>query len=607
MATRRLLPGRDPVRPRLLLALTGVALLVAGCATTHRPALPAAAPTAYFKADIERQLAAGEPLRALQNIWSLETRETARIPADDLSGLRRSAMRALRDDLESARRERRYLDAVALVQSLAAVGGDAPSAHHALLAELYHGEVQRLIGAGRHVSALLTGLRAVSERLLPADDLPVLRDLAVEVGSRHALAVLAGAAADGGRELPVPELPPPASYAEMLAGTVTVWVDRGVAIRRGVGYPDRVIGSGFFIDRDGHLLTNYHVISSEVDPAYEGYSRLYLRLSEQPDRRVTARVVGYDPVFDLALLKAEVTPDYAFSAVTAAHPAPGDPVTAIGTPGDISLAKTVTSGIVSAVGRRFLQLGDALQVDAPLNPGNSGGPLLNEERELVGVTFAGMEQFEGINFGIASEWIERVLPKLYEGGAVSHLWLGVSVHRRAAGLVVDYVLPGGPADLAGVDAGDVLVRFGDYAVDDIVGVQRHLLGYPAPALVEVAVRRGGRERRLLALLGPRPFAPLDEALRRDSWQDALVPLFGLGVEHVRRTLFRDEYRVQAVVPGSVADDSRISVDDPVWLEAFALDEESRTAYLRLVVRGRLTGALEASVLLSAPLEQANLL
>jgi len=585
----------------------GLALLAAGCATTRRPAVPPAAHTAYVKADIEGQLAAGEPLRALQTIWSLETREPARIPADDLKGLRRSAIRALREDLELARREQRYLDAVALAQSLAAVGGHAPTAHRALLTEFYHGEVQRLIGAGRQVSALIVGLRAARERLLPADDLPVLRDLAVAAGSRHALAVLADAAAAGGRELPVPEPPPPASYAEMLAGTVTVWVDRGVAIRRGVGYPDRVIGSGFFIDRDGHLLTNYHVISSEVDPAYEGYSRLYVRLSEQPDKRVTARVAGYDPVFDLALLKAEVTPEYVFSAVTGAHPAPGDPITAIGTPGDISLAKTVTSGIVSAVGRRFLQVGDALQVDAPLNPGNSGGPLLNADRELVGVTFAGMEQFEGINFGIASEWIERVLPKLYEGGAVSHLWLGVSVHRGDRGLVVDYALPGGPADVAGIDAGDVLVRFGDYAVDDIVGVQRHLLGFPAPALVEVEVRRGGRERRLLALLGPRPTSPLEEALQRDTWQDALVPLFGLGVEHVGRTLFRDEYRVTAIVPGSVADDSRISVEDPVWLEEFVLDEESRTAYLRLVVRGRLTGFLQASVLLAAPLEQANLL
>ena len=582
-------------------------MLVAGCATTRQPAPGAAATTAYVRADIERQLAAGESLRALQNIWALQARESASVPADELNGLRRSAIRALRGDLQVARREGRFLDAVALVQSLAAVGGDAAADAIALVPELYHGEVRRLIAAGRHVSALLVGLQAVAEGRLPDAALAELRDLAVAIGSRYALAALADAAAARGRELPVPDLPPPASYEEMLGGTVTVWVDRGLAIRGGVGYRDRVIGSGFFIDRDGHLLTNYHVISSEVDPAYEGYSRLYIRLSERPEERVPARVVGYDPVFDLALLKAEVQPAYVFSAVTAARPAPGDPITAIGTPGDISLAKTVTSGIVSAVGRRFLQMGDALQVDAPLNPGNSGGPLLDRERELVGVTFAGMEQFEGINFGIASEWIERVLPKLYEGGAVSHLWLGVSVHRSGAELVVDYALPGAPADLAGVAPGDVLMRVGAYAADEIIGVQRHLLGFGAPALVEVEVRRGGRARSLLALLARRPFSALEEALQRDSWQDALLPLFGLGVEHHRRTVFKDEYRVTAVVPGSVADDARISVDDPVWLEEFALDAATRTAYLRLVVRKRLTGFLEASVLLSAPLEQNSFL
>ena len=587
--------------------VVGLAVLAAACATVRQPAPVPGTTTAYARAEIERQLAAGEPLRALQNIWALETREPDATSSEDLTGLRRSAIGALRDGLAVARREERYLDAVALAQSLAAAGGAAPAAQSALLAELYQHEVRRLVAAGRHVSALLTGLRAVSERQLPAAALPVLRDLAVELGSRHALAVLAAAAAAAERELAIPELPPAASYEEMLGGTVTVWVDRGVAIRRGVGYPDRVIGSGFFIDRDGHLLTNYHVISSEVDPAYEGYSRLYIRLSERPDERVPARVVGYDPVFDLALLKAEVTPDYVFGTVTAARPAPGDPITAMGTPGDISLANTVTSGIVSAVGRRFLQVGDALQVDAPLNPGNSGGPLLNRDRELVGVTFAGMEQFEGINFGISSEWIELVLPRLYEGGAVSHLWLGVSVHRRGRELMVDYVLPGAPADLAGIAAGDVLVRVGEHAAVDIVGVQRYLVGFGAPALVEVEVRRAGESRRVLALLGPRPVSPLAEALQLDSWQDALLPLFGLGVEHVRRTLFRDEYRVSTVVPGSVADESRIAVDDPVWLEEFAVDEGIRTAYLRLVVRKRLTGSLEASVLFAAPLEQNNLL
>ena len=585
-----------------------LALALTGCATARTTTTVAAtSPAVYMAEDIERHIADGEALRAMQHIWTLETRQSAAISAGDLASLRRKALGALRDDIELARREERYLDAVALVQSLATVDAGAPASEATSVTELYHREVQRLIDADQSVSALLVGLRAVAEQQLPAADLPVLRELAVQMGSRQALAVLAGAAAARGLELPPAALPPPASYEEMLGGTVTVWVDQGVTIRGGVSYPVRVIGSGFFIDRSGHLLTNYHVISSEVDPGYEGYSRLFVRLSDRAEDRVPAKVVGFDPVFDLALLKAEVEPAYVFSAVTEANPAPGDPVTAIGTPGDISLAKTVTSGIVSAVGRRFLQMGDALQVDAPLNPGNSGGPLLNSDRELVGITLAGMEQFEGINFGIAYEWIEWVLPKLYRGGFASHMWLGVSVHRREQELVVHYVLPGSPADLAGVSAGDVLVSVGDHAVQEIVDVQRHLLGYHAPALVEVAIRRNGQSRRLLAIVEPRPFSPLEEALQRDSWQDALLPLFGLGVEHARRTLFRDEHRATAVVPGSPADEARVSVGDPLWIEGFAVDSILRNVYLRLVVRKRLTGSLEASVVLAAPLERNNLL
>ena len=612
------LPPVAPLRVApLLRRVAGTLALaaLAGCATPGAAGVETPT-TAYMVEEIERQIAGGESLSAMQRIWALESDATALVAADDLAELRNAALSSMQDELELAWQEQRYLDAAALVQSLATAGAVASSGppaagrSHATpwsVPDLYRREIKRLIVAGDEVSALLLGLRAIAGQPYTAADLRALRDLAERTGNARALTLLAAAAAERGLALPVPELPPPPPFAEMLGGTVTVWVDRGVELRRGVGIPDRVIGSGFFIDRRGHLLTNYHVIQSEVDPKYEGYSRLFIRLSDRDDVRVPAKVVGYDRIFDLALLKAEVEPGYVFSSAAAGALAPGDKVVAIGTPGDLSLAKTVTSGIISATGRRFLQMGDALQVDAPLNPGNSGGPLLNGSGELVGVTFAGLEQFEGINFGISYHWIQRVLPKLYRGGDTEHLWIGTSVHRDAGALVVTYVLPGSPAARAGLTSGDRLVRVAHHEVQDIVGVQRHLLGYDAPSLVEVVVQRDGRRRSLLVSLERRPFSPLEVALQRDARDHALLPLFGLGVERVGRTLLREEHRVTRVVPGSIADESRISVDDPVRIEEFGVDEASRTAYLRVLIKKRRAGYLEASVLLVALLEQNHFL
>ena len=589
-------------------------LALAGCASHGTDGLKTPT-TAYVVAEIERQIAGGDSLHAMQRIWALESDLSAQVGAAELAGLRSAALSSMRAELELAWQEQRYLDAAALVQSLAtaaAVDSAAPAPGGAAAAgrslpELYRHEVRRLAAAGDEVSAVLLGLRAIAEQPYTIADLQALRDLAERTGNARALKRLAEAAAESGLLLSVPELPPPPAFADMLGGMVTVRVDRGVELHRGVGIPDRVIGSGFFIDGRGHLLTNYHVIQSEVDPKYEGYSRLFVHLSNQGDERVPAKVVGYDRIFDLALLKAEVEPGYLFSSAAADSLSPGDKVVAIGTPGDLSLAKTVTSGIISATGRRFLQMGDALQVDAPLNPGNSGGPLLNADGELVGVTFAGLEQFEGINFGISYHWIQRVLPKLYRGGAVEHLWLGISVHRDGDVLVVTYVLPGSPAARAGLAPGDRLVRVAHHVVEDIVGVQRHLLDYHGPTLVELVVERDGDRLNLLVGLERRPFSPVEVALQRDTRDHALLPLFGLGVQRIGRTLVREEHRVTRVVPGSVADESRISVDDPVRIEDFGVDQASRTAWLRVLVKKRRAGYLQASVLLAAALEQNHFL
>ena len=119
---------------------------------------------------------------------------------------------------------------------------------------------------------------------------------------------------------------------DFLKGTVTIWVNRGMRIEGGVGVPDGVIGSGFFIDKAGYLLTNYHVIESEVDPEFEGFSRLYIRLWDEPDKKIPAKVVGWDKAFDIALLKVELEPEVIFSFSEGKKYYPGTPIIAIGSP-----------------------------------------------------------------------------------------------------------------------------------------------------------------------------------------------------------------------------------------------------------------------------------
>jgi len=123
-------------------------------------------------------------------------------------------------------------------------------------------------------------------------------------------------------------------------GTVTVLVDKGIKVEKGMGFADAVLGSGFFISKDGYIVTNNHVISDCVDPKYEGFSRLYIKLAEDPDTRIPAKVVGYDSVLDLALLKAEVDAPYYFELGSSSGLEAGDKVYAIGSPKGVAVKKT---------------------------------------------------------------------------------------------------------------------------------------------------------------------------------------------------------------------------------------------------------------------------
>jgi len=412
---------------------------------------------------------------------------------------------------------------------------------------------------------------------------------------------------------PGDEAPSPLTVSRMIKGTVTVWVDRGLRIENGVGYADRVIGSAFFIDTRGYLITNYHVISSEVDPKYEGYSRLYIKLPSDPDSRLPAKVIGWDPVLDLALLKTEITPPAVFQLGSSEDLAVGNRIYAIGSPA--GLEQTLTSGIVSAQKRRLLSLGDVLQIDAPINHGNSGGPIVDEAGRVQAVVFAGIEPYEGLNFAIPVELLRLILPPLYAGGKVSHPWLGaygksapLPGSAENAGVTLVYAVPGSPCRIAGIPEGTILTALNGKPVRSLEELQALLLRERSRTIVRLTGYTGENTdlvpqyRDWYVMLTDRPQVPGEIIFENDLESRAFLPVFGMKLEKVGST---KKYLVAAIVRGSIADESGFSEQDLVEIRQVNMDNNTGAVSVQLYTKKRKSGYLDSYIGLSASLDSPS--
>ena len=539
---------------------------------------------------------------AYQDISFLMRSQDDAIPDAELERLSRRVVQELADAFSSRIEEEQYAQALPIYQSLAGIGEADLAPQWSMPALLLRMAESSYESADKPL-AFYYAQRALALGGEEKELLELLLELAQELGNATVYDLALREAEQRGIELSeeakYPEVGVP-SVGQMVTGTVTIWVNRGIKIEGGVGFPDRVIGSGFFIDERGYLLTNYHVVASEVDPEYEGYSRLYIRLSDRVEEKIPARVIGYDRIFDLALIKAEVTPEFSFSYGGSADLKVGGRIIAIGSPA--GLENTVTSGIVSATGRRFLQMGDAIQVDVPINYGNSGGPLLDENGKLVGIVFAGIEQFEGVNFAIPFDWVEKTLPRLYGGDEARHSWLGAAIREVDGGLEVIYTVPGSPADRAGLREGDVIEALNGQSYNKIRDIQAALLDLDHPVLVTLGWKREGRSLQGAFSLAERPFSPIEESLEKDLRDNVLLPLFGMKIERTGRFLWQSDYAVRRVLPGSIADETGLSRDDPLSIQGWEVDKENRYALLRIHVKKRKSGFLESIVQLAAYLE-----
>jgi serine protease Do len=273
-------------------------------------------------------------------------------------------------------------------------------------------------------------------------------------------------------------------------------------------------GTGFILTEDGYVATNYHVI--------ENADKVEVRLSNK--EKATARIVGRDPATDLALLKIDVKQRLNPLALgDSDRLRVGEWVMAIGDP--LNFDKSVTVGVVSAKGRYGLT-GDAatrsfenfIQTDAAINSGNSGGPLINVNGEVIGINTAMFRPAQNIGFAVPINTLKNVLPQLREKGKVTRGFLGINIEnidsdkaaafhlRSLDGAFVQSVEPGKPADRAGVKPGDTIVRVDDISVKDTRDLIGYVSGKAPGSSVRLNVIRDGRETGLTAKLAERDVA-----------------------------------------------------------------------------------------------------
>jgi hypothetical protein len=285
----------------------------------------------------------------------------------------------------------------------------------------------------------------------------------------------------------------------------------------------------------------------------------------------------------------------------------GDTVLAIGSPG--GLEKTVTRGIVSALGRRFLQIGDVIQIDAAVNHGNSGGPVVDSQGRLVGIVFAGVEQFEGLNFAVPAERLVAALPAMIAGGKAQRPWLGLVVSETNRGAEIVYVAPFTPAAEQQIGEGLFVAGINHETVTApqgalIPALQDRLFSGRPGELVTLATSDG--EQRILMTV-PRPDTPLAEAAKKDSRERMVAPLFGLILSPSMNKGFSATYLVKKVIRGSTADGAGLSEQDPVSIRSLRLEEKEGYALLDISVEKRSLGYLNTFMRLLALLDSPDTL
>ncbi|MCR4626109.1 MAG: S1C family serine protease [Treponema sp.] len=397
----------------------------------------------------------------------------------------------------------------------------------------------------------------------------------------------------------------PENVSKYIEGTVTVWIDQGIKIERGVGYADRVIGSGFFISKDGYIITNHHVIKNVVDTKFEGVARPFVRLANDPETRIPVKVIGYDEALDLALLKTEVDAPYVFTLGSSDQLAVGDKIYAIGSP--VGLERTLTSGIVSAMNRKLFSLASVFQIDAAVNGGNSGGPCIDVNGNVQAIVFAGLPQYQGLNFAIPVECLKSDLPMLFNGGKREHVWIGSYGHTlriggEFKGVLVQYVMSSGSAHRSGLKPGYVIIGVNGNPVKTLDDLQAIMRQHVPQSLVRINyLDEDENEGEALVYLDARPETPGKTVYDHDLVETSFIPLFGMGLKPVSSTNSR-KYAITSIIKGSIADESGFSENDPVDIGKVKFGENNQYLSVEIYARKQKKGYLDVGVSVATALD-----
>jgi len=369
---------------------------------------------------------------------------------------------------------------------------DRPSAGEGHL--YLSGAVRRLLGglvlilalvpAGAYARPALDGFADLADKLLPS---------VVNVSTTQTV--------EGGAGIELPQIPPGSPFEEFFKE----FMERNQPKqqrRRATS-----LGSGFIIDTQGHVVTNNHVIQ-DADQ---------VTVILHDDSRLEAKVIGRDAKTDLAILKVEPSSKLVPAKFgDSDHVRVGDWVLAIGNP--FGFGGTVTAGIISARGRDINAgpYDDFLQTDAPINRGNSGGPMFNLDGEVIGINtaiFSPSGGSVGIGFAIPSASAQPVIQQLIQHGEVRRGWLGVRIQavtdeiadalglKEPVGALVASVIPGGPAEKAQLKDGDVIIEFDGKPVTQMRRLPRLVADTEVGRTVPVKVWRGGKEIMVKVAVG----------------------------------------------------------------------------------------------------------